>query len=268
MFHLRKHLRFAVLATTLLSSLNSLADSVTSVHPNEDNTNTESSVVEMPKTWWGRLGRDLVAPFSEGGLPILLVGSVATVATYPARGSVNDFAEDQALGKSSGIGYRLGFWQAPAIYIAGIGAVGLLANDTKYQKDAIFALRVVGYTALVTTGLKGLQLEERPRGGGDMNSFPSGHSSNAFALAGAIARNHGWVAGVPAMAVATFVGMTRVNDRAHYPHDVVFGATIGLSYAFGLDREFSWGHEQNLHTVAFSPLLAERTLGVGAQLKF
>ena len=45
---------------------------------------------------------------------------------------------------------------------------------------------------------------------------------------------YGWEYGVPAYALASFVGYSRVESRQHYPHDVIAGAAIGIlsSYLF------------------------------------
>ena len=66
------------------------------------------------------------------------------------------------------------------------------------------------------------------------SSFPSGHATTAFAFAGVIAAEHGWVYGTPAMLLAAFVGYSRINDNQHRTHDVIAGATIGLTSAYGI----------------------------------
>jgi membrane-associated phospholipid phosphatase len=49
-----------------------------------------------------------------------------------------------------------------------------------------------------------------------------------------VGAEHGVAWGVPAYAIATLVGVSRVNDNAHYPHDVIAGATVGIAYGLGL----------------------------------
>ncbi|HYM60208.1 MAG TPA: phosphatase PAP2 family protein [Thermoanaerobaculia bacterium] len=59
-------------------------------------------------------------------------------------------------------------------------------------------------------------------------SFPSGHSTNAWALATVVAdHSNGWLMPTLAYTVATSVSMARVNDRAHFPSEVLAGALIG-----------------------------------------
>ena len=90
----------------------------------------------------------------------------------------------------------------------------------------------LGVTIGATYGLKYTIEERRPNGG--TQSFPSGHSSVAFASAEFMRKRYGWAYGVPAYAAASFVAYSRVEARDHYVHDVVAGAGIGIlsSYLF------------------------------------
>jgi membrane-associated phospholipid phosphatase len=67
---------------------------------------------------------------------------------------------------------------------------------------------------------------ERPNGE-DNQSFPSGHTSNGFALAAVAERHYGWKLGVPACLLAGVVGASRIQQDKHYLSDVVAGATLG-----------------------------------------
>jgi membrane-associated phospholipid phosphatase len=59
-------------------------------------------------------------------------------------------------------------------------------------------------------------------------SFPSGHSTNAFAFATAVAGHYdNWIVPTIVYTMATGVALSRVNDRAHFPSDVLAGALIG-----------------------------------------
>jgi membrane-associated phospholipid phosphatase len=63
------------------------------------------------------------------------------------------------------------------------------------------------------------------------NSFPSGHTIEAFAVATIIARryrSHRWVPWV-AYGVATTIGFSRITLQAHFPSDVFLGAALGYS---------------------------------------
>ncbi|HHV54187.1 MAG TPA: phosphatase PAP2 family protein [Firmicutes bacterium] len=87
-------------------------------------------------------------------------------------------------------------------------------------------LKVLAATELVTFGLKyGL---DAPRPNGGRQSFPSGHTAAAFAGAAFLHRRYGLRYGVPAYALATLVGVSRVTSRNHWIPDVIAGAAIGI----------------------------------------
>jgi len=70
---------------------------------------------------------------------------------------------------------------------------------------------------------------------GNFQSFPSGHATNAFAAATAIAGHFdGWVVPTIVYTIATGVSFSRVNDNVHFPSDVVAGALIGRAVAKGI----------------------------------
>lgn len=66
----------------------------------------------------------------------------------------------------------------------------------------------------------------RPFSGQD--SFSSGHTTEAFALASVISEHYDslWVQ-VPAYGLASAVGYARLNNNRHWPSDVLAGAVIG-----------------------------------------
>lgn len=75
-------------------------------------------------------------------------------------------------------------------------------------------------------GLKQIFPEQRPDGSGN-DSFPSGHTATAFAAATSILDRRGPDEGIPALAVASFVGLARVEADKHHWYDVLAGAAIG-----------------------------------------
>jgi len=94
---------------------------------------------------------------------------------------------------------------------------------------------------LLTVGVKQSARRARPEGSG--YSFPSGHTSTAFASATVIQRHYGWKFGLPAYAVASYVAASRVEMRKHYLSDVAFGAAIGIvagrTVTIGHDHKFN-----------------------------
>ncbi|HEX8445103.1 MAG TPA: phosphatase PAP2 family protein [Sphingomonas sp.] len=123
--------------------------------------------------------------------------------------------------------------------IARDALVGVALGVPAVQGDWHGDLQAAG--SLIATGgatyaLKELIPERRPDGS-DRKSFPSGHTSIAFAAAGTLENRYGWQAGLPAFALATFVGVARVEARRHHWYDAVAGAALGTGTAFAITRQ-------------------------------
>lgn len=108
----------------------------------------------------------------------------------------------------------------------GIYLVGRFANHSKTAHIGADLVRAQIINAVITDGLKPIVDRTRPDGGD--YSFPSGHTSSVFATAAVLHRRLGWKAGIPAYAMASYVGLSRLTDHKHYPSDIIFGATVGI----------------------------------------
>ena len=101
-----------------------------------------------------------------------------------------------------------------------------------YDWEGLKQLVVVNLIkSTVTDRLKEQIDEPRPNGRGN-DSFPSGHTSNAFAHAAFIHRRYGINQAILPYAMATFVGYSRVQSKWHYTHDVLAGTAIGFLSAW------------------------------------
>lgn len=109
-----------------------------------------------------------------------------------------------------------------ALVVAALGAPAI-RGDWRGDAQAGASLLAAGGA---TFTLKELIHERRPDGSDD-RGFPSGHTSISFAAAATMEKRYGWKLGLPAFAVATFVGASRVAADKHYVHDVLAGAAIG-----------------------------------------
>ena len=98
------------------------------------------------------------------------------------------------------------------------------------------AIGSIGAATLVTQGLKETISKERPDGS-DNRSFPSGHTSSAFAAAATLHNRYGWKVGLPAHALAAFVGASRIEAERHDVVDVLAGAAIGSLSGFLITRK-------------------------------
>lgn len=95
-------------------------------------------------------------------------------------------------------------------------------------------------TVGVTYALKYAIDEKRPYGGD--HSFPSGHTSISFSAAEFMRKRYGWEYGIPAYAAASFVAYSRVEARAHHPHDVIAGAGIGILSSYIFTKPYKGWH--------------------------
>ena len=138
-------------------------------------------------------------------------------------------------------------------------ATVLAMKDWEGGKQAVFT----GVTTLgVTYLLKCTVCKERPDGSNHL-SFPSAHTSCSFANAAFIQRRYGWKWGIPAYAVAAYVGWSRTYARRHDWWDVLAGAAIGAGSAYIYTRPFARDHR-----LVISPLTDGTSFWVYASLVF
>jgi membrane-associated phospholipid phosphatase len=103
--------------------------------------------------------------------------------------------------------------------------VGRLRDDRFVTHLGSDLIRAQLLNAVLTRGLKLAAQRNRPHGGDD--AMPSGHTSATFASAVVLQEHYGWRVGLPAYAVASFVGWSRIRDDRHWLTDVIVGATVG-----------------------------------------
>jgi membrane-associated phospholipid phosphatase len=106
------------------------------------------------------------------------------------------------------------------------GGVSIWRNDWTGLAEMTVT---TGATVGTAYGLKYVVHEERPDHSDD-KSFPSDTAALAFAPANYLWDRYGWQWGVPAYAVAGFVGYSRVEAKQHHWWDVAASAAIALGY--------------------------------------
>jgi membrane-associated phospholipid phosphatase len=132
-------------------------------------------------------------------------------------------------------------WLVVGIPVAA-GTVGLIKKDDRLFRNACVTLAAVAINSCVTELLKYSINRDRPfktypditkKSAGGSPSFPSGHTSAAFALATSMSLSYPkWYIIVPSYAWAGSVGYSRMYLGVHYPSDVLAGATIGAGCAW------------------------------------
>ena len=142
--------------------------------------------------------------------------------------------------------------------VAGLAAI-LATQDWQGLKQGVFTgITTVG----VTYALKYIVKKERPDRS-DNPSVPSMQTSVSFAGAAFIQRRYGWKWGIPAYALSTYVGWSRVYGKKHDWWDVAAGAAIGAGSAYIFTRPFAKKHDLNI-----SPVAGDGHYGVYMSMRF
>ena len=181
---------------------------------------------------------DLKSPVTTDAKWILISGTAVTLASFINRSGIEKpfetyTVQHRTLGKFDKVGDLSGQLVPNALYIGGTLLAYELGNPFGYYRAKLMFESTL-YAAVVATIFKYTVREGRPYDNDVRNSFPRATVRRVFAFAGAVAAEHGWWWGVPAMALATFTAYSRIDDNQHHVHDVLAGATIGLTCAYGV----------------------------------
>ena len=174
------------------------------------------------------IGRGITGLFDrENFLPAFWSLSVITVS-WIIEDDVRDKIVDEEDEASEFASDHLGPAGLLGVVTAGVFIAGQKSDDMEFR-DMSYDMGVAVVTNLLLTGvIKVGTGRTRPNESND-DSFPSGHTSNAFAIASVLDAYYGSKAGVPAYAVASPIGLSRVRRDVHWLSDVVAGARPGFA---------------------------------------
>ena len=120
--------------------------------------------------------------------------------------------------------------------------IGILTKDSVTTSKSYYIGLTVLTATVLSTALKYSINRPRPfetypdiekLTSGGSPSFPSGHTSDAFALATSLTIAYPkWYVIAPSYAWAGAVGYSRMELGVHYPSDVLAGALVGVGSAF------------------------------------
>lgn len=214
------------------------------------------------------------APFFTSKDALLAGGFVVgTIAMFPldkraATELLDSAAQANRLLKHAATGVEL-IASPGAYYIGGsLYLIGRVANKPRIADLGWHGTEAVLFGEGVTYFIKGVAGRARPflsngedpnnfRAGkgfssGDWSSFPSGHTTTAFAAAAAVTNettrwwpHSTWYVGPLMYGGATAVGLSRMYHNRHWGSDVVLGAAIG-TFSGRKVVQYAHGHPSNL----------------------
>ncbi|MDO9185540.1 MAG: phosphatase PAP2 family protein [Bacteroidia bacterium] len=137
----------------------------------------------------------------------------------------------------------------------GVLGVGFLKQDSTIKNKGVYIGASLLIAAGITTGLKYSVKRERPfvtypvidkvMNAGSP-SFPSGHTSDAFATATSLSLAFPkWYIVAPSFVWAGSVGYSRMDLGVHYSSDVLAGAAIGAGTSYLCFKANKWLHERH-----------------------
>ena len=149
-----------------------------------------------------------------------------------------------------------------------MGVVGLIEKDDDLFKKAIYVGVSLGVDGVLTYSLKKIVKRPRPYttypndiipyASETSLSFPSGHTSLAFATATALSLKYPkWYIITPTYFWACSVGYSRMNLGMHYPSDVLGGAILGSgsAYVTYLLNNWYWKKNENKKLIGLKAYL-------------
>ena len=118
---------------------------------------------------------------------------------------------------------------SPAFAVYGLNALGIKGKNNFRDRTMIYAMSTLISSTFVIT-LKKITNVQRPDASG-FNSFPSGHTTTAFAAAEFLRQEYKDVSpwyGIAGYTVAATTGILRLYNNKHWVSDVVAGAGFGI----------------------------------------
>jgi membrane-associated phospholipid phosphatase len=235
-------------------------------------------------------GDQVTAPFRFKTKQWLIAGAASglTSALFFIDNDINGWARVQRqkhnwINKSSPVitqfGARWGTYS-----VAGIGILSAVFKNKKGVQTSLLATQ-----AMITSGvwvhlIKMLTGRERPvtnniivkpesgnwygpfamydhdlaleKPGSSFNSFPSGHTANAFSIATVFASQYRDIKAIPIISysIASLVGISRLTENKHWSSDVFAGAFLG----FVCGKQVV-AHYNRLHQNPVNPLTSKST---------
>jgi len=193
----------------------------------------------------GDLETYLTSPFHWDSSDWSKLGMIAG-GLYIASETLDDYWKDEMINEShplyyksiDNIGDAWGDGRLSGPFILGVYGLGLYTRNDRYVNASQSMLQSVVYTGIMTQVLKHVFRRNRPNAAADEAgwfgggvSFPSGHTSTAFAISRSFLNsldhpNLGQQVLFYGLAAST--ALARTYDNAHWVTDTIAGALLGI----------------------------------------
>lgn len=158
--------------------------------------------------------------------------------------------------------------------VALLGLQGVIFKNNRSVNTSLLCIKTYIITGLVVTIPKLIVNRHRPYNDNPSNpnifagpslnlyeSYPSGHTTSAFAIATIIASeyNDNLIIPISAYSIASLVGLSRINDNKHWASDVLGGAVFG--WAMG-----KFLYKVNKKNIFISPFKSQDATGISMNI--
>lgn len=216
-------------------------------------TDTAAQQPGIPAIVWGdithsahALGRFFTAPLRATPAEVATGAAlfVAPLAMLPADAEVRDAAlRNRGKVGNALLTHGAKYLGEPEVFLglpAAVYLTGLVAGDTEIRTTGRILFEALTASGLTTTTLKILVGRSRPFTGNDQydfggfatdnarHSYPSGHTTAAFAVASVLSyRIDNTAASIALYTAASMTAYSRIYDNQHWLSDTALGAVIG-----------------------------------------
>jgi membrane-associated phospholipid phosphatase len=240
----RSHYLFSIVLLVALCSVGSAAHAQTSpATPTPSPTTAVRTRPSLEREFFKNILRDQKAIWTaplhldRGDAKWMVpsgVGLMALITTDRITG--DEIAEFDRLVKPSRVISYAGSSYAGGVIAATFYLVGRKKNDGRARETGILSAEAFVDSYLVVHALKGITQRARPQTGRERseffdggNSFPSGHSIQAWSMAAVIANEYHdrRAVQVAAYGIASAISIARFTGGKHYLSDVLVGSALG-----------------------------------------
>lgn len=214
------------------------------------------------------LARNLtVNLFTQKSIVPLLIGTFGSLAIAPADQEISKSMANHAheFGKTGDFFGGL----IPVSVVEGALLASRLTKNSHFRSFGFTMAQAYVTNDILTRSLKASINRARPDRS-DSNSFPSGHTSDCFAMATVVNSYYGKKWGIPAYTFAVLVGISRIEKNKHWPSDIISGAALGylsgMSAVIGTERELS--RKGKLASLLITPSYGREGRGISVRLTY